>query len=118
MNSQMQEIDTLLCTSGNTDYHDIRVLENGNYILQAYDSLYVNMEELVSGGNPSALIIGVLRIQEFTQNNELIFAWFALDHLDISEYTNLNLSNQQITFMHGNSIEAVSNTHLTLPTKA
>ena len=105
MNSQMQEIDTLLCTSGNTDYHDIRVLENGNYILQAYDSLYVNMEELVSGGHPSALIIGVLRIQEFTQNNELIFDWFALDHLDISEYTNLNLSNQQITFMHGNSIE-------------
>tara|TARA_Y100000814_G_scaffold277383_1_gene238355 strand:- start:29 stop:1015 length:987 start_codon:yes stop_codon:yes gene_type:complete len=110
----MQEIDTLLCTSGNTDYHDIRVLENGNYILQAYDSLYVNMEELVSGGNPSALIIGVLRIQEFTQNNELIFDWFALDHLDISEYTNLNLSNQQITFMHGNSIEVDNDGNLIL----
>ena len=105
MNSQMQEIDTVKCTSGLTDYHDMRVLENGNYIIQAYDTLFVNMQEIVPNGNPSATIIGVLRIQEFNQNGDILLDWFALDHLDISNYTNLNLSNQQITFMHGNSIE-------------
>ena len=41
MNSQMQEIDTLKCTSGLTDYHDMRVLENGNYIIQALSLIHI-----------------------------------------------------------------------------
>ena len=30
----MHEVDTLRTTIGITDYHDIRLLDNGNYILQ------------------------------------------------------------------------------------
>ena len=45
--SYMQEIDTLQCTSGLTDYHDIRIADNGNYIIQSYDSLIVDMSLLV-----------------------------------------------------------------------
>ena len=33
-NDQMQETDSLICTSGLTDYHDIRILDNGGYIIQ------------------------------------------------------------------------------------
>lgn len=101
----MNEIDTLQCSSGLTDYHDIQILSNGNYILQAYDSLIVDMSSVVEGGNPSALIRGILRIQEFDQDHGLIYDWFALDHLNIQEYTNLNLTNAIFTWMHGNSIE-------------
>ena len=105
MNSMMQEIDTIKCTSGITDYHDIQLLTNGNYILQAYDSLYINMQDIIEGGHPSAMVQGILRIQEFDQEHNLLMDWFALDHLDISEYDNLNFQSQQITFMHGNSID-------------
>ena len=105
INHDMQEVDTLQSTSGITDYHDMIILDNGNYILQAYDSLFVNMSILVDGGHPNALIKGILRIQEFNQNHDLLFDWFALDHLNIQNYTNLNLTNNAITWMHGNSIE-------------
>jgi hypothetical protein len=101
----MNEIDTLQCSSGLTDYHDIQILSNGNYILQAYDSLIVDMSSIVEGGNPSALVRGILRIQEFDQDHELIYNWFAFDHLNIQEYTNINLTNGIFTWMHGNSIE-------------
>ena len=101
----MHEIDTLQCTSGITDYHDIRILENGGYIIQAYDSLFFDMSEVVEGGNQNTKIKGVLRIQEFDLNDELILDWFAFDHLDIEYFTNLNLTNPEFTWMHGNSIE-------------
>ena len=101
----MDEIDTLACTSGITDYHDIRILNNGGYILQSYDSLFVDMSEIVDGGTQNTKIKGILRIQEFNFNRELIFDWLAFDYLDIADYTNLNLTNSEFTWMHGNSIE-------------
>ena len=104
-NDQMQELDTLQCTSGITDYHDIRIIDNGSYIIQSYDSLYIDMSELVNGGHPNALIKGILRLEEFDNEHNLIFSWSAFDQLDISLYNNLNLTNQQLTWMHGNSIE-------------
>ena len=40
VNEYMVEIDTLECINGYTaDYHDMIVLPNGGYILQAYDSI-------------------------------------------------------------------------------
>ena len=104
-NNQMQEEDSVACTSGLTDYHDIRIIDNGNYIIQSYDSLFVNMSNLVEGGVPGATVKGILRLQEFDSNHNLLFDWLAFDHLNIADYTNLNLTNPQITWMHGNSIE-------------
>jgi len=101
----MNEIDTIKSTIGITDYHDMRLLDNGNYILQSYVSSYIDLSEFVEGGHPNALVNGILNIEEFDQNHNLIFAWFAFDHLDISEYSNVNLTNPEFTWMHGNSID-------------
>ena len=101
----MHEIDTLQCSSGITDYHDIKILENGGYIIQSYDSLFFDMSEIVDGGNQNAKIKGILRIQEFDVDEELILDWFAFDYLNIEHFTNLNLTNPEFTWMHGNSIE-------------
>ena len=51
-NENMIEVDTLSCIGARTDYHDIRLLDNGGYILQGYDSLWVDMTEIVDGGLP------------------------------------------------------------------
>ena len=101
----MNEVDTLECSSGITDYHDIQILSNGNYILQAYDSLIVDMSSLIQGGNPNALVRNILRIQEFNESHELVFNWLASEHLDIQDYININLTNSTFSWMHGNSIE-------------
>jgi len=104
LNEYMVETDTLECVNGyDADYHDIQLLANGGYLLQAYDSISVNMSEIISGGNNDAMVI-LLIIQEFDSNKNLIFEWNAWEHLNIADYDNLDLTNNRIVWMHGNSI--------------
>jgi len=104
LNEYMNETDTLECVNGyDADYHDIQLLANGGYLLQTYDSIYVDMSQIDPGGNTNALII-ILIIQEFDSNKNLIFEWNAWEHLNIADYENLDLTNNRIVWMHGNSI--------------
>ena len=104
LNEYMVETDTLECVNGyDADYHDIQLLANGGYLLQAYDSISVNMSEIISGGNTNAMVI-LLIIQEFDSNKNLIFEWNAWEHLNIADYDNLDLTDNRIVWMHGNSI--------------
>jgi len=105
LNEYMNETDTLECVNGYlADFHDILLLENGGYLLQTYDSIYVDMSQIDPGGNTNALII-ILIIQEFDSNKNLIFQWNAWEHLNIADYQNLNLTSNRIVWMHGNSID-------------
>ena len=104
LNEYMNETDTLECVNGYlADFHDIQLLANGGYLLQTYDSIYVDMSQIDPGGNTNALII-ILIIQEFDSNKNLIFEWNAWEHLNIADYENLDLTNNRIVWMHGNSI--------------
>ncbi len=106
LNRYMVELDTFKCEGPYiTDYHDFQILDNGNYILQAYDSMFVNMSEIIEEGQAVSLITGILIIQEFNSEDELLFEWNAWENLNIGDYTNLNLESDNIEFMHGNSIE-------------
>ena len=110
----MVEIDTLECINGYTaDYHDMIVLPNGGYILQAYDSIRVDMSQIINGGNESALIVTLI-LQEFDPNNNLIFEWDAFDHLSIADYTNLDQLKSFITWTHGNNIEIDNDSNIIL----
>ena len=114
VNEYMIEIDTLKCINGYTaDYHDMIILPNGGYILQAYDSISVDMSQIINGGNENALIITLI-LQEFDFNNNLIFEWDAFDHLNIANYTNLDLTQSFITWTHGNSIEIDNDSNIIL----
>jgi len=105
LNEYMVETDTLKCIGGyNADYHDIQIMNDGGYLLQAYDSIYVDMSTIVVNGSLNATI-HLLIIQEFDLNHNLIFEWNAWDHLNITDYTNLDLTANNITWMHGNSID-------------
>ena len=104
LNEYMNETDTLECVNGyDADFHDILLLENGGYLLQAYDSIYVDMSQIDPDGNTNAMII-ILIIQEFDSNKNLIFEWNAWEHLNIADYQHLNLTSNRIVWMHGNSI--------------
>jgi len=104
LNEYMNETDTLECVNGYlADFHDIQLLANGGYLLQTYDSIYVDMSQIDPGGNTNALII-ILIIQEFDSDKNLIFEWNAWEHLNIADYHNLNLTSNRIVWMHGNSI--------------
>ena len=79
------------------------MLDDGGYILQAYDSISVDMSELTPGGLTDAIVITLI-IQEFDSNKNLIFEWHAWEQLDIGDYQHLDLADNVIHWMHGNSI--------------
>lgn len=113
LNSHMTEIDTLQCEDPYiTDYHDIQILDNGNYMLQAYDSIFVDMSTIVEGGQTVVWIKGVLIIQEFNLNHDILFEWNAWENLNIANYTNLNLTSDNIDWIHSNSIEIDYDGHI------
>ena len=114
--TMMTEVDTLRCANDiRTDYHEILILDNGGYILQGYDSTWVDMSQIIDGGYYNALIRDILIIQEFDSNDSLIFEWDAANYLDISNYNDyLPLTSPIITWMHGNSIEIDNDNNLLL----
>jgi len=116
----MNEVDTLQCTNGiRTDYHEILLLDHGGYILQGYDSTWVDMSQVTPGGHPNALIRDILVIQEFNDMDSLIFEWDAKDYLDIANYYEYHdLTSFEITWMHGNSIEIDNDNNLIVSERA
>ena len=104
LNKYMNEIDTLKCTDGYyTDFHDMKLLQNGGYILQAFDSITVDLSIYDPEGNTNATVVNLI-IQEFDSNKNLIFQWSAWDHLDFASYNFIDFQANFIHWIHGNSI--------------
>ena len=59
----MKEVDTVQCTYGLTDYHDMIITDNNTYILQAYNTDIYDLTDL--GGSQFEVVRGILIIQEF-----------------------------------------------------
>lgn len=87
-----------------TDIHDISMRENGNALLIGIDARYIDMSVVVPGGNPNALVLGLL-IQEQDENHVPIFQWSSFDHFEITDAAHfVNLTGPVVDYVHCNSI--------------
>lgn len=115
----MTELDSIQCTEGLTDYHDMIITDDNTYILQSYNSDVVDLTPIQ--GAQFQVISSILRIQEFDQTHNLIFDWYALDFLNIYDYPNIldhiGVSGG-IGWMHGNSIDIDFDNNLILSNRA
>jgi len=104
MNSSYELIDSIKCVGElYTDFHELRILPNGNYLILGFDSRKVNMSRIVEGGRDSATVIGYY-IQEIDKDKNLIFEWKTWDHIDIRDsYSDLKQGTIDVT--HANSID-------------
>jgi hypothetical protein len=87
------------------DVHDLRVMPDGSYYIFGKRNVYINMDSIVSGGNPDADIIdGAL--QQFDSQGNLEFQWDAIQNYNITDVdTNIDLTQQTIDFSHFNSVD-------------
>ncbi|MDB4859622.1 aryl-sulfate sulfotransferase [Candidatus Marinimicrobia bacterium] len=110
----MTEIDSVQCTQGLTDFHDIIITDNDSYILQSYDSKVMDLTNF--GASQFEVVRDILRIQEFDFDHNLIFNWDASEHLDFNDYAHFILStnSNDIIWMHGNSIDVDYDNNLIL----
>ena len=105
MDSLQNEVDSVYCLNGYTaDTHDFLALANGNYVLFAYDEQPYAMDTVVAGGDPNAMVEGLI-IQELDANHNLVFEWKSWDHFLVTDNMYLNLTASNIPFIHANAID-------------
>ena len=64
MDSAYSIIDSFKCGNGYpTDSHDLLVFPNGHSFIMSYDPQVVRMDTIVPGGDPAAVVYGMV-IQE------------------------------------------------------
>lgn len=97
-------VDSVKTGNGyNMDGHDMLLLENGHYLLMSYDPQPVNMSLIVIGGNPNAIVTGLV-LQEVDIAGTVYFQWRSWDYFSILDATDdINLLAAQIDYVHGNA---------------
>ncbi|MEM7799467.1 MAG: arylsulfotransferase family protein [Chloroflexota bacterium] len=103
MNAQYEIVDTWTGIGYGADVHELLIRPNGNYIIMIYDPQPVDMSKIIEGGNPNAIVTGMI-LQEIDADKNLVFEWRSWDHIPITD-TNVDLFADTIDYVHGNSIE-------------
>ena len=117
MDSLKNVVDSVYCNNGYiADNHDFIALENGNYILFAYDEQPYAMDTVVVGGDPNAIVEGLI-IQELDSNHNLLLEWSSWDHFNITDNVTLDLTGPSIAFIHCNSIDIDFDGHLLISSR-
>jgi len=106
MDSLQNEVDSVYCINGYTaDNHDFLALANGNYVLFAYDEQPYAMDTVVAGGDPNAIVEGLI-IQELDANHNLVFEWKSWDHFHVTDNSYMSpWTSANLNFIHANAID-------------
>jgi len=97
--------DSISCGDGYaTDAHELRFLSNGHALLLGDDPEQVDMSSIVPGGNPSAIVTGII-IQELDSQRNVVFQWRSWDHFQITDATHEDLTAATIDYVHSNALE-------------
>ncbi len=96
-------VDTLFCGNGyRANGHDCLLLPNGHGVLFANDPEPVDMSTVVPGGNPDAIVTGVV-IQEIDAQKNVVFQWRSWDYLPITD-SYFDLTAQNVDLIHANAL--------------
>ncbi|RPI02653.1 MAG: T9SS C-terminal target domain-containing protein [Calditrichaeota bacterium] len=113
----LTEVDSFYADGGyETDYHELKLLDGGNYLLLGTREERVDLSGLFPGGNTDA-IVRESAIQEFTATGEMIFLWRAWDHFDITDLEIENIYLPAIRFPHMNALDIDQDGHILLSSR-
>lgn len=87
-----------------TDVHEFQMLSNGHVLIMGDDPESVNMDTVVPGGDPNAVVDGII-IQELDQSKNLVFQWRSWDHYKITDAIGVDFTAATIDYCHGNSLD-------------
>jgi len=108
-NEKYQVIDSAKTIGFWPDAHEFQLID-GHYFVMGDDYHIVNMDTVVPGGHPNALVQGLV-IQELDSMKEVVFQWRAIDHFEITDANDhINLTDSVIDWVHGNAIEIDTDT--------
>lgn len=104
MDSTYTVVDSFEAGNGYTaDFHDLQILPNEHALLLIYDSQPVDMSLVVPGGDPTAIVEGLI-IQELDSNKNVVFQWRSWDHFQITD-SKVDLTVHIVDYVHGNALQ-------------
>jgi hypothetical protein len=105
MDTNYNVVDSFYVGNGYvTDFHECILEPDNSAWLMSYDPQLVDMSKIVPGGNPSAIVTGLI-IQKINPDKLVVFQWRSWDHIPITDATHEDLTASMIDYVHGNSIE-------------
>lgn len=99
-------IDTLRPVNGYfVDFHEGKVWSDSSYIVLATENRVMDLSGVVTGGSPSATIIGAVIQERRFSDGALLFEWKSLDHIPVTDVTDdIKLTDNLIDYIHVNSV--------------
>jgi hypothetical protein len=94
--------------------HDFQMLPNGNVLQTGYYLSEVDMSQVVSNGNPAALVSGAV-IQEVDAQRTVVFQWRSWDHYPFTSQW-VNSTAAVISAFHVNCVFQDTDGHLIIST--
>lgn len=113
MDSLYNVITTYRAVGYSTDIHDFRMLPNGHVLIMGDDPEPVNMDTVVTGGDTSAVVDGLV-IQELDLAKNVVFQWRTFDHYKITDAVGIDLTASVVDYCHGNALEVDADSNLIL----
>ena len=105
LDSTLTPVDQFRCGNGYaTNWHELRILPNGHALILGDDPRTVRMDTVVTGGSPSAYVLGIV-VQELDRSKNVVFEWRTFDHFAVTDATHLDLTSGYIDAVHSNAIE-------------
>jgi len=96
--------------------HDFQMLPNGNVLLFGYYLSEVDMSQVVSNGNPAALVSGAV-LQELDAQRNVVFQWRTWDHYPFTSQW-VNSAAAVISAFHFNCVFQDNDGNLVVSTPA
>ena len=105
LDSSYAVVDSFAAGNGYyADFHDLQVLPGGHALVLAYDGEPVGMDTVVAGGDPEAVVAGLI-VQELDAAKQVVFQWRSWDHFAITDAVHVDLTASFVDYVHGNSVE-------------
>ena len=117
LNSHGAVVDSFAMANGYyTDLHELRLLPDGHALLMSYDGRAVDMSAMVDGGDPNAVVTGLV-VQELDRSKDVVFQWRSWDHFRITDAVGVDLTASTVDYAHGNAIEQEPDGNLLLSSR-
>jgi hypothetical protein len=116
LNSKFEQTGFYAMGNGySTDLHECNVTGDGHVFMLGYDPQIVDMDTVVEGGQPGAIVIGLI-VQEQDPAGNVIFQWRSWDHFQITDAVDwIDLTADNIEWKHragnaktGKSMDCIS----------
>jgi hypothetical protein len=118
LNDKLEFVRDLAVVGFPSDFHELMVMQDSNYLMLANEYRVVDMDTVVEGGHQGVTVIGA-RIQIQNRQDSVLFSWSTFDHFKITDAADhVDLTDPySIDYVHTNSVDSDTDSTIIISSK-